>query len=380
MPTMPRPKDQIWIECAAGRFDRFSKVSISTDIFGEASASFEVADDRAWQSIRRRVQPGSEFKLLCNGLLQFTGRADANELPVTCDSGTTIQVVLRTRMADARIAGCDPNVRTANASLKQFLLALYARVSIREPDFLFQIEADRDIVTGKRGARAAPVDLEEFKADAFKVLATESVFECAKRHLDRHHLMHWDAATGLICVGLPSDTQPPLYRFVQRGGVCNFTEARPVRDWSEIPSSIHILGGVGPSKDTTRASVEGIANEDELRAVAQQSAHFGRRVNIIAEGAKDIARARAQARRELAARSRRKTAWQVTTQDWTHWNGTAAIPYAIATTLEMNVAQHDGTPLNGIFLVTGVEKTLDVDSGTRCTLTTMAQGLIDPTG
>lgn len=373
-----RPREQIWIENDRGRFDRFRRIEVNTDVFGEASAMVEIADDRAWRSLRPMLEPGSAYRIYCNGLIVFTGRVDAHELPVTTDDGIAIQITLRTQMADARVGSADPTVRVTNTSIREFIIGLYARHKFTADDFLFQIDADRDLITGKKAGRAPPVDLEPFKADAAKVQPTETTYDAAKRHLERHHLMHWDAATGRICVGLPSDTQPPFYRFVQRRGVCNFRDARPVRDWSEIPSSIAVYGG-GVGKDILRAPVKGEARDVDVSAIPDGgSVHFRRRVNLGIEGAKTLAFANAQARRELMARSRRKAAWEIAVDDWSFWDGQRATPYAIATTADIDIETHAGTVLNGIYLVTGCKKSLDVDSGARCSLSLLAKGLIDP--
>lgn len=372
-----RPAEVISIECERGSFDRFRKIEVSTDIFGEASCTFEVADDRAWRPLYPLLAHGKPFSVYAAGGLVFTGRVDDQELPTSIDDGTTIQVVLRTRLADARMGSANPSVRVSNTSIRDFVVALYARHKFTLRDFLFTPDTDRDLVTGRKLGLAPPVDLEPFKADAAKVLPTETTFDAAKRHLERHHLLQWDAATGLICVGLPNDTQRPLYRFVQRGGVCNFREGRPVRDWSEVPSSLHVLGG-GVGKATLRAPFVGLASDVDLLAVSALGPNFLRGVFIEANGVKDLKRAQAQARRELMVRSRRKVAWEITLDDWSYWTGSYAIPYAINTVADLDIETHVGTPLNGPMLVTGCKKTLDAESGARTVLTLLGQGLINP--
>lgn len=374
-----RPKDRIWIEGERGRFDRFRRVDVTTDVFGEAMATFEVADDRAWQSMRTLLLPSRELRVVCNGLPVFTGRVDANELPVSCEDGTVIQVVMRTRLADTRIGSARSDVAVQNTSIRDFILALYERHGFTADNFLFSPDTDRDIATGKKPGRRDPVDLEPFVADKAKVLPTETTEAAAKRHLERHHLMLWDSATGLVCVGLPDDRQLPFYRFEQRRGVCNFRSARPVNDWGEVPGEIWVYGG-GVGNDVLRAPVRGVAVDFDLAISAANTGQFNRRVILGVQGAKDLARANAQARRELAARSRRKAAWEVVADDWTFWDGARATPYAIATTAEMAVETHAGSALAGRFLVTGVRKTADADSGVSSTLTLLAQGLIDPVG
>ncbi len=352
---------------------------MSTDIFGEAMGSFEVADDRAWQSMRTLLLPSRELRIVCNGLPVLTGRVDCNELPVSVEDGTVIQVVVRTRLADTRIGSANPNVRVQNTSIRDFIVALYEPHGFTADDFLFSPDTDRDLATGKKVGRRDPVDLEPFVADKAKVLPTETTDAAAKRHLERHHQMLWDAATGLICVGLPDDRQTPFYRFEQRRGVCNFRSARPVNDLGEVPGELWVYGG-GVGNDVLRAPVRGVAVDFDLAISAASTGHFNRRVILGVQGAKDLARANAQARRELAARSRRKAAWEVVADDWTFWDGARATPYAIGTTAEMAVETHAGSALAGRFLVTGVRKSADPEQGVSTTLTLLAQGLIDPVG
>jgi hypothetical protein len=371
-----RPRDDIWIEGERGRFDRFSHLEISTDLFGEAQCTFSVADDRAWRTLRDLLAPGRDYRVLCNGLVQFVGRVDCDELPTTVDDGTTIQVVLRTRLADTRVGTADPKVRVENTTIKKFILDLYAAHGFVEEDFLFVSDVDRDLVTGRKAGRPAPVDLEPLQADKAKVQPTETTEAAAKRHLERHHLMLWEGGSGLICVGIPNDQQPPFYRFEQRRGVCNFRDARPVRDWGDVPSSIRVYGGnIGGS--LARASVVGIARDPDL-VTAGRGVHFRRPVVLNVQGIKDVARAQAQARRELAMRSRRKAAWEIRCDDWTFWDGSRSTPFAIATTADVDVETHDGTDLRGQFLVTSVRKSYTIDEGAQASLTLLQQGLINP--
>ena len=370
------PREEIWVETDEGRFDRFRAIEVSTDIFGEANATIEIADDRAWQTIRRRFDVSRPIAIKADGLPVFTGRIEGNELPTSVEEGTVTQLVLRTRMADARVAGADPSVVVSGVSIREFILALFRGIGLTADDFLFTPETDRDLVTGRKAGKAPPVDLEPLKADQAKVQPTESIEQAAKRHLERHHLMLWESATGLICVGIPNDQQPTFYRFVQREGVCNFRQARPVRDWGEIPGELWVYGGA-IGKDVTRAPIKGVAVDYDLAIAAASTGHFQRKVVLGVEGAKDLARADAQARRELFARSKRKAAWEIEVDDWSFWDGQRSTPYAINTTADIDVDTHQGSDLRGQFLVTGVRKRMTVDEGTRANLTLLRQGIVN---
>lgn len=368
-----RPRDRIWLEGELGRFDRFQRIEISHDVFGEAQCVFTVADDRAWRSLREWLFPGREYRVMCNGLPAFVGRVECNELPTTADEGTTIQIVMRSRLADSKMGAADPTVEVVGVNLKQFILALFRQHGFVERDFLFTTpDLERDIITGRKRGLKPPADLELIQILAAKVKPTETTDQAAKRHLERHHLMMWEGGSGLICVGLPNDQQAPLYRLEQRRGVCNFREGRPVQDWADIPTELYTYGGVLGFK-LLSSPVRGVATDLDLAA-----AGFRRKVVLNVEGARTIDRARAQAKREMHARSRRKAAWEFRVDDWTFWDGTRATPWAINTTVDVDVQQHDGSDLRGIFLVTGVRKMLDVEGGAMSSLTLLKQGLIDP--
>lgn len=368
-----RPRDQIWLEGERGRFDRFQRIEVAQDIFGESQCSFTVADDRAWRSLRELLYPGREYRVMCNGLPQFVGRVECNELPTTVDDGTTIQIVMRSRLADSRMGAADSTVEVTGVNLKQFLLALYRQHGFTEADFLFTTpDTERDLITGKKSGLRPPADLELIQILAAKVKPTETTDQAAKRHLERQHLLMWEGGSGLICVGLPDDQQPPIARLEQRRGVCNFRDARPVQDWADVPTELYVYGGVLGFK-LLSSPVRGVATDLDLAA-----AGFQRKVVLSVEGARTVDRAGAQAKREMHARSRRKAAWDFRVDDWTFWDGSRAIPWAVNTTIDVDVQMHEGSALRGVFLVTGVRKALDVDTGPITSLTLLAQGLIDP--
>lgn len=368
-----RPHDQIWIEGERGRYAAFSRIEVSHDIFGEAQCVFCVADDRAWRSLRELFYPGREYRVMCNGLPVFVGRVECHELPVTAEDGTTIQVVMRSRLADSRIGAANSKVEVSGVSIRKLILDLYRQHGFTEQDFLFTVpDVERDLITGRANGLRPPANLDLIQILAAKIKPTETTDQAARRHLERHHLMMWEGGSGLICVGLPNDQQAPLYRFFQRPGACNLREARPVRDWTDVPTELYVYGGV-LGFQLLSSPVRGLAVDLDLAAGG-----FNRKVVLNVEGARTVERAQSQAKREMHARSRRKAAWELRVDDWTFWDGARATPYAVNTTCDVDVQMHEGTDLRGVFLVTAVRKTLDVDAGASTSLTLLAQGLIDP--
>lgn len=363
---MPAPRpDVITVETDSGRFEHFNSIELVRDLFDTSQATLEIGDDGAWREIERIVQPGAVFRVYCNGLLQLTGRAEVNEVPATAEGGAIVQVVVRTKMADARYASADPKVRFANTSIKDFILALYAPLGYGPEDFVFAPATDRDLATGKKKGAEDPVDLEPLKAEQAKVNPPETIHDAAKRTLERHHLMHWDGADGRILVGAPDGTQSPSARILCKRGAAgaanNVTSVRRIIDWGEVPSEVWAFGGTTP-KDLLRASVRGVAVDLDLLAVAASSGHFRRKVLIPAEGAKTAAMAAGRARLEMAARSKRKDAWEAEADRWSYWDGHSAVPYYINTTADLDV-EIVGGKANGLYLVSKVTQTLSAEAG-----------------
>ena len=374
-----RPDDAVVVETPSGAFDRFQSLELTTDLLDAAVLSFEVGDDDSAELLERMLAPGREVRVYVNGLLQFTGRAEVNEAPTTADGGATVQVVCRTKMADARYASADPRLSLSGVSIRDFILRLYEPLGYGPGDFVFAPAADRDLVTGKRGGAEDPVDLEPLKAEQAKVNPPETIFAAAERHLKRHHLMHWDAADGRILVGRPDDGQQPTYRFLCRRGAGsagnNVLGARRVVDWSEVPSEVWVFGGTG-GKDVTRASLRGVSADLDLLAAAASTGHFARPVLIPAEGAKTQAQVDAQAIRERAARSRRKDAWETDHDAWTWWPGSGAtVPLAINTTADVDVDTATGSA-RGRYLLARVSRALSAEGAAAARVSLLAPGVL----
>jgi prophage tail gpP-like protein len=355
----------------------FESVELTTDLLDTSTATFTIGDQGAWGTLERIVQPGSAISVYANGYLQMTGRSETIELPIEAGSGAVLQLVCRTKMADARYTSADPRISLQNCSIKEFMLRLYEPLGYGPSDFAFSAATERNLLTGKRVGAEDPTDLEPIKSEQAKVNPPETVFECASRQLKRHHLMHWDAADGRILVGAPDDEQAPRYFFQSKRGAAsvgnNILSARRVVDWSEIASDISVFGGSG-AKDVTKAAIRGVAADVDVLVVAASTGHFRRAVIIPNEGAKTQAQANAQARRELAARANRKNAWEIQTDGWSFWNGHDIVNMAINTTCDIDV-DVTGYSASGRFLISRLTRRLDVENGATSTLTLLAPGI-----
>jgi prophage tail gpP-like protein len=330
----------IRVDTARGTFRAFQSVTLAQDLLDVSTAAMTIGDDGSWRELERIVAPGEKFQISVDGRLQFTGRAEVNEVPVDADSGTVVELVCRTRMADARYASADPRIRFRDTSIKDFVLALYAPHGYAAEDFNFAPETDRNLMTGKKLGAANPVDLEPLKVDQAKVSPGETVFDCASRVLKRHHLMHWDAADGRINVGKPAVSAQPHYRFLCRRGAAaggnNCEVLRRLLDWSEVPSELWAYG-TSVGRDITKASLKGVSVDLDLLAVAARSGDFHRPVLLADDTVKTLVQANAHALRERQARSKRKDGWEITTDGWSQWDGAKLTPYVINTIADVDV-------------------------------------------
>ena len=366
-----RAPDRVVIETARGVFDRFQRVEVVQDLFDVATASFEIGDDGTWRELERIVAPGETFQVYLHPAgrdrrLVMTGRAEANEVPCDATGGTVVQLVCRTKMADARYASADPKTRFTKTTIKDFLLALYAPLGYGPADFVFSDVGDVDLVTGKtKGGKKPATPLEPIKADQLKVNPPETIFEAAARILKRHHVLHYDGADGRIIVGAPDGGAAARYRFLCRRGAAsagnNVMRAKRVKDWSEAAGEVWVFGG-GFSKDFAGAPVKGVSVDLDLAAVAAGRDQFRRKVLIPTEGATTRDLASAQARRELMARAKRKDAWEVDVDGWTYWDGADAVPLAINAVADVDVETVGGSA-SGRYVVTRLARRMSAEEG-----------------
>src|SRR5262249_16649732 len=149
---------------------------------------------------------GKPFKVYLNDRLRLTGRVLAQEIPGNAATGSTIQIVVRTKVADAYYTSATLETKVEKTSIKDFLVALYKPLGFTADDFVFKANVERDLMTGVgTKGEAKPAELEPIKLEQAKVHPPETIFEAASRHLKRYGLMHWDTPDGKIFVGAPDD-------------------------------------------------------------------------------------------------------------------------------------------------------------------------------
>lgn len=376
-----RPKEIITLETVEGVCQLYSNVELEQGFLEPATLSITIGDDGAWQTISALVYPGRTVKLSLNGRLQFTGRFEENEVPVDASAGSVARITARTKMADARYASADPKTKFQDVSINQFILALYKPLGYTESDFVFDPTTDRNLMTGEKIGAPRLTDLDPLQEGRAKVKPPETIFDAAARHLKRYHLAHWDGADGKIVVGAPDDTQEPYYYIRGKRGFAsdanNIISAHRIRDWSEVASQIRAFGTT-INDDNEQVPFVGVATDPDLTLVATLpggGGHFNRPVHLPVEGLKTKSKADAQAQRELAARSKRKDAWEVQTDGWAHWNGQRAIPWTFNATADVDI-ETIGSEASGRYLVYKVRRTLDAHASATSAISLVKPGVL----
>jgi len=102
---------------------------------------------------------------------------------------------------------------------------------------------------------------------------------------------------------------------------------------------------------------------------------FQRKLVLPIEGARSEGKAAAQAKRELSLRSKNKDAWRIRLDEWTYWNGARSIPWAVNATVDVDV-DTIGVDGAGRYLITRVDRSLDVHGAATTELTLVAPGIL----
>jgi prophage tail gpP-like protein len=296
----------------------------------------------------------------------MTGLVVAQEIPDDAKGGTTIELRLATKFADAWVGSALPEIKVEKTSIKDFITRLLAPLGFTEDDLVFAPAAERDLMTGRpTSGGKAPADLEKIKVDHAKVNPPETTYDAGNRHLKRHALMWWDSPSGKIYIGTPDVDQRPLYRFLSKRGTRaqgnNVLSVRRTADWFDVPTAVTIFGGI-TNKKLAKATVTATAvNAEMIRA------GFERSVYLPMEAIKTELGASNQARRELATRSKRKDCYEVVVDGWSYWTGSYSIPYAHNTTADVDLDALGG--VQGRYYVQRVVMREDARNGQTTSVT-----------
>ncbi len=335
-------RDTVLIESIQGGdfsivVDRATQYEIVTDLTQPSVARFELGDSGTWSAIRDAIAIGARFKVSVNDKPRVTGRLLTRNLAVSASAGGTVQVVVRTLLADALFTVCDTNIGVRNATLETIVLAAFKRMGLTKADFIFRADLARDLITGRSDPQKPALEIHNIKEEEARPHAPESIYAFVDRHLSRFGLMLWDAADGRIVIGKPDDSQTAAYIMTMRRGVAsrtnNLLSVTKTEDFEEVPGMLGVFG-VGGGKDVTKSRVRFVQRDATLDALAAQ---LDRVAVVIDEGITTQAQAEARARREMMRRSLNKDSWALETDGLSYWSGSEAIPYGIDTVADVRV-------------------------------------------
>ncbi len=373
-----RERDTVRIESVQGGdfsivVDRCTQYEVVNDLTAPSAARFELGDDGTWSVIRDAIAIGGRFQVSVNDKPRLTGRLLTRNLAVSADAGGTVQVVVRTRLADAMFTTIDPKIGTKNTTLEALVLAAFDRMQLTRADFIFATDLARDLFTGRgRGGSATP-DLSAMKEDEARPHPPETVYSFVDRHLSRFHLMMWDAPDGRIVIGAPDDKQRPLYLMSAHRGRAGLTNnllsATKTEDFEEVPAEMWVFG-VGGGKDQARARIKFVTVDPTLAAVEP---FLDRTAMVIDESIVTQAQAEARARRELMRRRLMSDSWVLETDGLSYWTGTERIPYGVDTVADVRVDVAGGA--NGAYLVYQTKLTGSADRSHTTQLTCCGKGI-----
>jgi prophage tail gpP-like protein len=377
------------------RIDRATQYEVVQDMTAPAEARFEIGDDGTWEALADAIKIGRRFRVSINGTSLMAGRLLMRGLSLQARTGATVQLTVRTRLADALFASCEP-FALKKTTLKDAILRAYATLGMTEADFLFNADASRDILTGKGGASSGASAVDAMQEEDARVHPPETVFAFADRHLRRFDLRHWDAPDGRVVVGKPNDQQSPLYRVqalrAQRGN--NVLSARRTEDYEQVPDQLLVYGQGGKlTARRTEAAEHMVAGSfkrvkrDEYGDVvsvevgasildptlSSLDALLHRRAVVVDESIRTASLAEARARREMAMRSLQRDSWDLSLRGWTFPVGTRLVPYALDTVAEVCIDV--ASPVAAPYYVWRVAQTGSAGEGHSTVLTVAAQGI-----
>jgi prophage tail gpP-like protein len=372
--------------------DRATQYEVIQDLTTPFEARFELGDDGTWAAISQAIAIGRRFRVGLNGNPVMAGRLLMRGLSLQARGGATVQLTVRTRLADALFASCEV-FTLKRCTLKDAVLRAYKTLGMTEVDFIFNADASRDLLTGKGGSSSGTTPVETLQEEDAKVHPPETVFAFVDRHLRRFGLLHWDAPDGRIVVGAPNDSQSPLYRLqclrAQRGN--NILSARRTEDYEQVPETMIVYGqggkiaanriGAAPTSPYRKVSKDefgdvvgvevGAAVTDPTLSALSASLH--RRAVVVDESIRTSGLAEARARREMAMRALQRDSWDLTLRGWTFQAGSRLIPYAVDTVAD--VAIDVASPVAAPYYLWRVAQSGSASEGHATILTASAQGI-----
>lgn len=370
---MNRPPDKVEIASTGGTvIDAITRFEISNSLTEPSSALFEIGSMSTWTKLQSAIALGTRWQVRVNGRARLTGRMISRRLPVSSDAGATVQLTVRTRMADAQFASANPTISLSKCSLKDVVLQAYGPLGLGEEDFVFDPDVARDIMTGKSAGSSA-IDLDELKEDAAKVHPPETIHAFVERHLARFHLTHWDAPDGRIIVGAPDQRTIAFYRLRLRRDDPqnnNVTSAEKIEDYESTPSVL-LVSGLSGGGGFAKAKVRSAEINEVLNAIVPA---INRPVFIVDDAVKTQAQADSRARREMLMRSRQTDAWTMDVPDLAFWDGSKLIPWGIDTIADVDV-EVAGAAANGAYMIHKVTMKGDASAGYSTSLEMVARGL-----
>ncbi len=380
-----RPYDTVTIESVQGDdfsfvINRATQYEIVTSLRQPSSARFELGDSTTWTPLQEVARIGGRVSVSINGFPRVTGRMLTRNLPISVGSGATVQLAIKTVLADAQFTACSPDIQVKNVTIKDVIISAFKRLGLTEADFVFRGDTARDLITGRKsgqpsaassirarlakleqevstakeyqsqravleaqlqGADSRPVvpNLEEIKLSEAGVHPGETIKDFCDRHLIRHGMMMWDGADGRIVVGAPDDSQNPLYVLSLLKGpesqANNLTGAAKVQDYENVPKDLWVYG--------LDRGQKGYIGSDAIKASEHDPVLSGidppldRVVMIVDNGIRTQAMAAARARREMLSRSISKDNWSLELDGLSYWSGRKSIPFAVDTVADVQI-------------------------------------------
>lgn len=398
--------------------DRPTTYDVTTDITTPSEARIELGDNGTWAALRDAISIGRKFRVAINDRPLIAGRMLMRALPISPEAGATVQLTIRTHLADAAFTSCKV-FSVKGATLKDIVLKAYSTLGLAEGDFLFNADVARDLMTGRGKNTSSKVALEKLTEQDARVQPPETVYSFVDRHLRRFGLLHWDGPDGRIIIGKPNDSQSPIYalqcmRRSPRGN--NVLSVQRTQDYEEVPAAISIWGQGGKQAygrapvnatamnailmqinqknkllDTGKLSNEQRkALEDAVEKLESQyiappitttlqdaviaRVAVNRQVAIIDESITTQVLAEARARREMAQRSLNADSWEVKVAGWCYrdQNG-RLVPWAVDTCSSLIV--DTASPVSDSYYIWRVVRSGNPMDGHTVRLTLAARGV-----